>query len=203
MAAMAWTLKGTYFENCNCTWVCPCTVSSLTAPATQDRCQVVLVYNVDQGSIDGVDVSGQSVAVVADTPRMMTDGNWNLGLIVDARASQQQADALAGVFSGQLGGPMAALAPLVGKVLGVERAAIEYSDSGHHHSARIGDEIAIEVEDFVPEGLPGPTRLEGVFHPSNTTVTIAKVTSSRISAFGMTFQNEGKSAFSAPFSWSA
>jgi hypothetical protein len=200
---MSWTLDGTYFENCNCTWVCPCTVSSLTAPATQDRCQVVLIYHVDRGTIDGLDVSGQSVVVVADTPQMMTDGNWNLGLIVDARASQEQADALAGVFSGQKGGPMSALAPLVGKVLGIDRAAIEYTDSGGRHSARIGDGIEIEVDDFVPEGLAGPTKLENVFHPSNTTLTVAKPTTSRIAAFGMTFNNQGRSAFSAPFNWSA
>jgi hypothetical protein len=201
--AMAWTLQGTYFENCNCEWVCPCTISSLTAPATQDRCQVILIYHVDRGRVDGVDVDGLSVAVVADSPQMMTDGNWNLGLIVDERASQQQADALAGVFSGQLGGPMAALAPLVGNVLGIERAPIEYSDDGTHHSARIGDSVAVDVVDFVPEGLNEPTRLQNVFHPSNTTVTVAKPVSSRISAFGMTFHNEGRSAFSAPFSWQA
>jgi len=200
---MAWALEGTYFENCNCEWVCPCTVTSLTAPATQDRCQVVLVYHVDRGDVDGVDVGGLSVAVVGDTPRMMADGNWNLGLIVDERASQQQADALAGVFSGQLGGPMAALAPLVGNILGIERAPIEYRDDGRRHSARIGDGVAIEVEDFVPQGLPEPTRLQGVFHPSNTTLTVAKPVSSRIEAFGMTFHNEGRSAFSAPFTWRA
>jgi hypothetical protein len=200
---MSWTLDGTYFENCNCEWVCPCSVSSLTAPATQDRCQVILIYHVDTGSVDGVDVGGLSVAVVADTPRMMTDGNWNLGLIVDEGASQQQADALAGVFSGQLGGPIAALTPLVGNILGIERAPIEYRDDGHRHSARIGDGVAIEVEDFVPEGLPEPTRLQNVAHPSNTTLTVAKPVSSRIAAFGMTFQNEGRSAFSAPFSWRA
>jgi len=161
----------------------------------------VLVYHVDRGSIDDVDVSGLSVAVVADTPQMMTAGNWNLGLIVDQTASQQQADALAGVYSGQSGGPMAALAPLVGNVLSIERATIDYSNEGLRHSVRIGDSVAIEVEDFVPAGLPEPTRLQGVFHPSNTTITIAKPVSSRISAFGMTFHNEGRSAFSAPFSW--
>ena len=200
---MAWKLQGTYFENCNCDWVCPCTVSSLTAPATQDRCNVVLVYHVDAGQVDGVDVGGLSVAVVADTPRMMTDGNWNLGLIVDSAASQAQADSLAGIFSGQRGGPMAALAPLVGTVLGIERAPIDYSDDGLHHSARIGEGISIEVEDFAPPGLGGErvTRLDGVFHPSATTLTIAKPVSSRISAFGMEFHNAGKSAFSAPFSW--
>ncbi len=192
-----------YFENCNCEWVCPCTVTSFAAPATQDRCQVVLVYHVDRGSVDGVDVSDLSVAVVADTPRMMTEGNWNLGLILDDQASQQQADALAGVFSGQAGGPMAALAPLIGSILGVERAPIEFRDDGGRHSVRIGDGVAIEVEDFVAEGQTEPTRLQGVSHPSNTTVTVARPVSSRIAAFGMTFHNEGRSAFSAPFRWGA
>jgi hypothetical protein len=32
------------------------------------------------------------------------------------------------VFGGQLGGPMAGLAPLVGEMLGVERAAFEMED---------------------------------------------------------------------------
>src|SRR2546428_215575 len=67
--------------------------------------------------------------------------------------------------------------------------------------ARAGEGVAIEVEDFVPEGLPDPPRLQGVFHPSNTTLTVAKPVSSRIAAFGMTFHSEGRSAFSAPFSW--
>jgi hypothetical protein len=200
---MAWKIEGTYFENCNCEWVCPCSVTSLVSPATQERCQVVLVYHVQSGEIEGADVGGLTVAVVADTPQQMTDGNWNLGLIVDAKASDDQADRLSGVFSGQKGGPMAALAPLVGNVLGVERATMEYSDQGLRHSIKIGEAVRIEVEDFVPPGLGGdtPTRLVGVFHPSNTTLTIAKPVSSQISAFGMEFHNDGRSAFSAPFAW--
>ena len=59
------------------------------------------------------------------------------------------------------------------------------------------------IEDYTPEGLPEPTKLVGVFHPSNTTLTIARSTESRIKAFGMEFHNSGKSAFSAPFRWSA
>jgi hypothetical protein len=200
---MAWSLEGTYFENCNCDWVCPCTVTSLSTPATQDRCQAVAVDHIDNGSIDGVDVSGLTVALVIDTPKMMTDGNWNLGLIIDQSASESQADALAKVFSGQLGGPMGGLAPLIGKFLGIERAPMEYRNDGRRHTVRVGDSIAIEIEDFVPRGLQAATRLQNVFHPSNTTLTVAKAVSSRISAFGMTFANGGRSAFSAPFNWHA
>lgn len=196
-------MRGTYFENCNCQFVCPCSVSSFAAPGTEERCQVVLIYNVESGEVDGVDVSGLSVAVVADTPAKMIDGGWRLGLIIDDKASPQQTEKLGAVFGAQAGGPMANLGPLVGEVMGIERAAIEYSNGGRRHSARIGSDIEIEVEDFVPEGQPEPTRLQGVNHPSNSTLTVARPTRSRIKAFGMEFQNEGRSAFSAPFSWSA
>ncbi len=202
---MSWNVEGTYFENCNCDFACPCSVTSFASPATQDRCQVVLAYHIQRGQIDGVDVSGHSVAVVADAPAKMLDGNWRVGLIIDDKASKEQTDKLAGVFSGQAGGPMAALAPLISEVLGIEQQPIEYGDSGRKHHLKIGRDIAIEVEDYIPafEGFSEPTKLVGTFHPSSTTLTIARPTESRIKAFGMEFHNSGKSAFSAPYRWSA
>ncbi len=200
---MSWTVEGTYFENCNCDFACPCSVTSFGSPATQDRCQVILNFHVAKGEIDGVDVSGHSVSVVADAPAKMLDGNWRVGLIIDDKASKEQADKLAGVFSGATGGPMASLAPLIGQVLGIEQHPIEYGDSGHKHHVKIGHDISVEVEDYTPQGLDQPTQLVNVFHPSNTTLTIARPTESRIKAFGMEFHNSGKSAFSAPFRWSA
>lgn len=200
---MSWKVEGTYFENCNCDWVCPCTVTSFASPATGDRCQVILNYHVERGEVDGVDVSGHSVSILADSPKNMLDGNWRVGLIIDDKASKEQADKLAGVFSGQLGGPMGGIAPLIGEVLGIERLPIDYKDDGRRHSIRIGGEIAIEVEDFVAQGATEPTRLTGIAHPSNSTIAVARPTSSTIKGFGMEFHNAGKSAFSAPFHWSA
>jgi hypothetical protein len=199
---MSWKVEGTYFENCNCTFACPCTVTSFATSATEDRCQAVLAFHITRGTVDGVDVAGHSVAVVADTPAKMLDGNWRVGLIIDDKASKEQADKLAGVFSGQMGGPMAGLAPLIGEVMGIEQKSIEYRDSGPKHHLKIGNEIVIEVEDYIPEGMSEPTKLVGVGHPANTTVNVARPTASRITGFGMQFHNEGKSAFSAPYSWS-
>src|SRR5438309_10955713 len=150
---MSWTVEGTYFENCNCDFACPCLVTSLASPATQDRCQIVLAYHIEKGQIDGVDVGGHSVAVIADAPAKMLDGGWRVGLIIDDKASKEQADKLGGVFAGQMGGPMASLAPLIGEVLGIEQQPMEYGDSGREPALNIGSDIAIDVEDYVPQGF--------------------------------------------------
>ena len=136
---MAWRLDGTYFESCSCDEVCPCTWSALTAKATLDRCRALLAYHVDSGEIDGVDVSGLSFALFLDTPPVMGEGNWRVGVYLDDAASDRQAEQLGAVLSGQLGGPPAMLGPLIGEMLGVEKAPITYSDDGRGHHVRIGD----------------------------------------------------------------
>jgi hypothetical protein len=200
---MAWKLEGTYFETCSCEVVCPCT-ASLALGADYDRCRVTLVFHVVDGEVEGTDVSGLTVAAVGDSPKVMSDGNWRLGVFIDGAASDEQAEKLGAVFGGQLGGPMEALAPLVSENLGVERARIEVREDGLRHSVRIGDAIDFEIEDVVPFGVESgePARLSGIFHPAGSELTIAKATRSRISAFGIEY--EGKSGFSnSAFSWAA
>ncbi|MBV8563192.1 MAG: DUF1326 domain-containing protein [Actinobacteria bacterium] len=199
---MSWKIAGSYFETCSCDVVCPCT-ATFSFGATLDYCRVVLVFHVREGEVDGVDVGGLSVAAIADTPKVMTDGNWRLGVFIDAAASDVQAEALGGVFSGALGGPMAALGPLVGENLGVQRAPIEIHEEGLKHSVRIGDAVDFEVEDIVPFGVETgqPARLVGIFHPAGPDLTIAHATRSKIDAFGIAY--EGKSAFSRDFAWAA
>ncbi|MGH2894608.1 MAG: DUF1326 domain-containing protein, partial [Solirubrobacteraceae bacterium] len=126
---MSWNLEGSYFETCSCNVVCPCT-ASLALAATRDRCRVTLVFNVENGQVGGTDVSGLTVAAVADTPKVMSEGNWRVGVFIDAAASEEQAEKLGGVFSGALGGPMEALGPLIGENLGVERAPVELEQEG-------------------------------------------------------------------------
>jgi hypothetical protein len=200
---MSWKLAGSYFETCSCDVVCPCT-ASLALGATQDRCMVTLVFRVREGEVEGVDVSGLTVAAIADTPKVMTEGNWRLGVFIDAAASEEQAGKLGAVFSGALGGPMEALGPLIGESLGVERAPIEVREEGLLHSIRIGDAVDFEVEDVVPFGVETgePARLTGIFHPAGSELTVARATRSKIDAFGIHY--EGKSGFSnSQFAWAA
>jgi hypothetical protein len=200
---MAWQIRGTYFETCSCEVVCPCT-ASLALGATYDRCRVTLVFHVADGDVEGTDVSGLTVAALADTPKVMTDGNWKLGVFIDAAASDEQAEKLGAVFSGQLGGPMEALGPLIGENLGVERAPIEVREDGLTHSVRIGEAVDFEIEDVVPFGVETgePARLVGIFHPAGSELTISRATRSQISAFGIEY--EGRSGFSnSSFAWAA
>jgi len=185
--------------------VCPCTTSGLSRPADKERCLVVLAFHVDRGEVDGVDVSGKSVVVIADTPQLMADGNWRVGMIMDASASAEQAASLGAVFGGQLGGPMAMLAPLIGEMIGLESSSIDYVNDGRRHAVKVGEMIDIEIEDFVAPGNPSGEveRLTGMFHPANSTLTIAKATRSRVDAFGMSFANPDKNGHSAPFAWAS
>jgi hypothetical protein len=200
---MSWKLEGSYFETCSCDVICPCT-ASLALGATNDRCKAMLVFNVQSGEVDGTDVSGQTVVAIADTPKVMSEGNWRLGVFIDAAASDEQAEKLGAVFSGALGGPMEALGPLVGENLGVERLPIEVHEDGLKHSIRIGEAVDFEIEDVVPFGVESgePAKLTGIFHPAGSELTVAHATRSKIDAFGI--QYEGKAAFSSSqFSWAA
>jgi hypothetical protein len=200
---MSWSLKGSYFETCSCDLMCPCNFS-MDHGATYDYCRVVLVFNVKDGEIEGTDVSGLTVAAIADTPKLMTEGNWKLGMFIDDQASDEQAELLAAVFGGQKGGPMEAIGPFVGEMLGVERAPIEVVEDGLNHSIKIGDAVDFEIEDIVPFGVETgePVRLVGMFHPVSSEFTAAEAQRSKISAFGIEY--EGKSGIStSEFAWAA
>jgi hypothetical protein len=79
--------------------------------ATYDYCRAVLVFNIKEHEIEGTDVGGLKVAAIADTPKIMTEGNWRLVLFVDEMATDEQADTLTAVFGGQKGDPMEAITP--------------------------------------------------------------------------------------------
>src|SRR5262249_15239942 len=149
-----------------------------------------LVFDIREGEIEGTDIQGLKVVAIADTPKVMTEGNWRLGVFVDERATDEQFDKLVQVFGGQLGGPMAALGPLVGEMLGIERAAIEVRDDGLRHRVRVGDAIDFEIEDIVPFGVETgqPVRFDGMFHPVGSNLTMAEAKHSRINAFGIQYE---------------
>lgn len=202
---MAWRVSGDYVENCNCEVACPCTVANFDAPATyEEGCRALFGFHITSGEVDGVDVSGLTVAVViAHSPRTMLEGGWRVGMFLDDRASDEQADKLTAVFSGQLGGPMAGLSGLIGEFLGVERAKMDYRADGKRRTLIVGDRARLEVEEITSPADPeaaAPKLTGATLHPAAADLTIARGRSN-FNAFGASFTNEGKSAFTSQFAW--
>src|SRR5262249_27352252 len=146
MATTQWQVSGEYFEACSCDSVCPCPTSGLAARPTKGSCDAGLVFRVDRGQYGSTRLDGLSFAVLLPTPCPMIQGNWTVGLIVDERASASQRDALTTIASGQDGGPMAALAPLIGRFGGVESKPITITQGGMRRSVSIPGVLDLAIE---------------------------------------------------------
>jgi hypothetical protein len=147
--AESWKVRGTYFETCNCAAACPCVF--LSAP-TDGECTVLLAWHIDQGNFGGVALNGLNAALLAHSPGHMLQTKWKVALYLDERASAEQQKALGGIFSGQAGGHLAALGPMIGEVLGVKPAAIQYSASGKQRSVTIANIAEAEIEALEGQG---------------------------------------------------
>ena len=202
----AWQITGEYAETCNCSFLCPCITSNLAARPTEGDCKAAVTLRIDKGSKDGVMLDGLSFIVMLYSPGPMGAGNMTVGLIIDERASAQQVDAITAIATGAAGGPMAALAPLVGKVAGVERRPIQFDMDGLKRAVRAGDLV-----DQACEGLPSMVAsgeaigIDNAAHPVNTRLALAKATRSRFNVFGMKWNDSSgtRNGHFAPFAWSA
>ena len=139
---------------------------------------------------------------MADAPQLMSEGDWKVGLYVDDGATDDQFAALSAVFTGQHGGIWAAVSPLIGTVLGAERAAITFVDAGRNHRLTVGDAIDMEIEDWILPGGEEVAALTGMTFPAPR-LTLATATRSHVDAFGVRMESPGKNGHSAPFSWAA
>src|SRR5438128_4244038 len=133
---MAYLLEGRLLEVCDCRVLCPCWIGEDPDNGT---CDSVLAYRFDAGTIDGIDVTGRTVAMVAHIPGNVLNGNFRIALYLDQGASDSQTEALVNVYSGKLGGPVAELAKLVGEVVSVERVPIVFDVNEGRGTLTVGD----------------------------------------------------------------
>ena len=205
MANPQWKISGDYFEACSCDSVCPCPTSGMAARPTKEACDAGLVFHVERGAHGTTTLDGLSFAVLLHTPGPMIAGNWTVGMIVDERATAEQREALVAIGSGQGGGPMAAVGPLVSKFAGVESKPIRIERGAMQRSASIPGMLDIAVE-----GIPGasptePIYLDNVSHPAASRLALAKASRGHMHAFGINWDDtSGKNnGHFAPFAWSS
>ena len=141
---MGYSIEGDYFEACSCSVSCPCI---FLAPATQDGCDVFLAWHITRGRMDQVDLQELNVALAVHAPQQMTDGGWTVALYLDERATAGQLDALGKIFSGQAGGHLANLAPLIGSVSGVSAAPIVFDKVNGSRRVRVGDVLEVAAQE--------------------------------------------------------
>ena len=205
MASPTWKISGDYFEACSCDSVCPCPTSGLAARPTQGYCDAGLVFHVERGVYGATKLDGLSFAVLLHTPGAMIAGNWTVGVIVDEKATTEQREALTAIASGQAGGPMAAVGPLVGTFAGVEAKPIAIERSGLRRSASIPGALDIAIEGIAGANQSEPVYFDNVAHPAATRLALAKASRGHMHAFGINWDDTtGKNnGHFAPFAWSS
>jgi hypothetical protein len=145
---MAWRISGTYLATCSCELLCPCPVDGPpTGP--NGECHGNLVFDVTEGNLDDVDLSGTKIGLINIFPSNLSAGNWTVGVVVNDDASDEQLDAVDRIMRGQEGGPFEMFASLYGTYLGTERGEVTFSD-GDTPSA------SIRGASFTFQPLPGP-----------------------------------------------
>jgi hypothetical protein len=202
---MAWHLKGTYFETCNCDLACPCVF--LGRP-TQGECRVLVAWHIDRGS-DGdqgkdgkVDLAGLNVAMAIHSPGHMMQTRWRAALYLDERARPAQKDSLTRIFAGQAGGHLEPLASFVGDVLGVASVEMEYRAQGKTRSLSIPGIASAQIEAMGGQG-GGDVTIGG--HPlciaPGKPAVVAKSKRLEYSDHDMTWSISDATGFSSRFAY--
>jgi FtsP/CotA-like multicopper oxidase with cupredoxin domain len=194
-------LSGLFYEACDCYTVCPCWLGN---DPDGGECTGVFAWEIEKGSIDGVDVAGLLAVSVSHHTGLRDEAKQRVMIFIDERATRVQADALAAAFSGRLGGPMQELADLLGELLGVERSPIALRREGRLTTLTVHRRIRIEGS--TREGPSGRPMALNDGKLSNVLGSPAEVGESGrfrigLSAQGIDIDLRGRSTMSGRFSY--
>jgi hypothetical protein len=194
---MTWSLKGTYFESCNCEIACPCVF--LGAP-TEGECTALVGWHIDEGDDGDITLNDLNVALAVHSPGHMATTEWRVAAYVDDRATEEQQGALLKIFSGQAGGHPARLASHIGELLGAAPASIKFEMHSGKYSLKIAGIAEMEFEQIVGQG-DGPVTVTG--HPLCFSLgfpaTVAKSSKFSYRDHGMDWELSEKTGFFSPF----
>ena len=157
---MAYHLEGRLLEVCNCRVLCPCWIGEDPDFGT---CDTIVAWHFDKGTIDGVDVKGSTIAMLAHIPGNILQGNWRAAVYVSDNSTPAQEAALLNVYTGKLGGPVADLAKLVGEVVSVEKVPISFEVHGGSGTIKIGSAGYAELEPYKSASGATTTLADTVF----------------------------------------
>jgi hypothetical protein len=152
---MAWRIRGTYFESCNCDAICPCRRidGKQGGRSTHGVCMGVLSWLIEEGEADGTDLSGLPVALASRYSDDEPGSPWTWVLYLEAGASGEQHAALEGIFTGRLGGDAEEHFPWAWKaseLVAVRPVDIEVDHTRRRQLLRIRDHVSVRIRDRYP-----------------------------------------------------
>jgi len=205
MATPSWHVSGQYYETCSCDFVCPCIPGGLAVKPTKGSCTFAMAFQVESGKFGDVSLDNLGFLVLGLTPEAIGNGNWQVGLVVDERATEDQRNAIGAIASGAAGGPMAALSGLIGKFLGMQIAAIRFDREGRTWSVDAADAVKMSAAAAmgINPNATEPMQLDHTGHPAADRITLAHASDSHVHALGLEWDDvSGKNNGQyAPFSW--
>jgi hypothetical protein len=93
-----WQVEGVEFGSCNCSYGCPCQFEALP---THGHCRGFEVLRIDKGHFGEVSLDGLNVALLYAWPGPVFEGNGELQVILDDRATPPQREALLKILVGE------------------------------------------------------------------------------------------------------
>ncbi len=197
--AANWTVSGLYMEACNCEAACPCVMLS---PPTDGKCTVLVGWHIEKGTFSNVSLDGLNVVLAAHAPGHMLKVKWKVALYLDQRANKEQQEALGKIFSGQAGGPPAALTGLIGEVLGVTTKRIDFLAEGKRRSVTIQGVGEAEIEALAGQGGKEVTVENHPLTPvPGFPAVVSRSTKATYHDHGLTLEVTGKNGFFSPFAY--
>ena len=196
---MAYHLEGRLLEVCDCRVLCPCWIGEDPDNGT---CDSVLAYHFDSGKVGDVDVTGRTLALVSHIPGNILAGNIRVAVYLDEGTTDVQQEALLGVFTGKLGGPIAEFAKLFGDVVSVERAPIRFDVNEGKGTLTVSNISHAELEPYKGPDGSTTTLTNTIFSTvPGAPVFVGKATSyrSKHAALGHDLDMTGHNALQSTF----
>lgn len=149
---MGWRIRGTYFESCNCDAICPCrrVDGRPGGRSTSGICLGVLSWLVHDGEAEGIDLSGQPVAIASRYSDDEPGSPWTWILYLDANSSSAQREALEDIFTGRRGGDALRHFPWAWKqseLVAVRPVEFDLDHTRARERLRIRDRVSVRIRD--------------------------------------------------------
>lgn len=198
---MAWRIKATYLEACNCALGCPCNMSGFP---THGFCEGSIGVLIKEGNRDGVNLAGAKFAGAVKWPGAIHEGNGSMAVFIDGNTEQQAA--LVEILTAKDPGlPWEILAATISEIHGpfFEKIAMTVNDTESH--MKIGNKFEIKMESF-KNPVSGDKHEAHMVLPTGFIWTDAKIATTSVlmvDADGVKYDHKGNNAYYSEVEWSS